>query len=194
MTKLNLRKHHDDSYIDEIRLRTVPRYKDSDISGDEWRTSVVIEFMRKGQVVFSDHRSNMDYATAAVPYLAKTFDQTDRFKLLTDEFEQAVCQQPGCKEPPTHRYAYKRIQVHPSTRHREVFVPELVNPDNYDHPAHALKMKDPGILGRPHIWFCDAHKTRGDAGLEDADDNYDELIDATDAIAAAKAAVAKHAR
>lgn len=34
---------------DEIRIYTVPRYKTSGLSGDEWRISAVTEFYRKGR-------------------------------------------------------------------------------------------------------------------------------------------------
>ncbi len=40
--------------FDEIRLKVVPRYKTSGLSGDEWRTGVLIEFMFKGQVIEED--------------------------------------------------------------------------------------------------------------------------------------------
>jgi hypothetical protein len=37
--------------FDEVRIVTVPRYKISGLSGDEWRISSHIEFYRKGRKV-----------------------------------------------------------------------------------------------------------------------------------------------
>jgi len=37
--------------FDEVRIVTVPRYKTSGMSGDEWRISATIQFMRKGRIV-----------------------------------------------------------------------------------------------------------------------------------------------
>ena len=44
-------RHHDDEWIDEIRIVTVPRFKESELSGDEWRTSVRMQILRKGIVL-----------------------------------------------------------------------------------------------------------------------------------------------
>ncbi len=35
--------------FDEVRIRTVPRWKESGLSGDEWRISATVEFWRKGK-------------------------------------------------------------------------------------------------------------------------------------------------
>jgi hypothetical protein len=42
----NFDHHRSHSYqnVDEVRIATIPRYKTSDISGDEWRISAKIEF------------------------------------------------------------------------------------------------------------------------------------------------------
>ena len=37
--------------FDEVRITTVPRYKMSGLSGDEWRISGKIQLLRKGKVV-----------------------------------------------------------------------------------------------------------------------------------------------
>jgi len=37
--------------FDEVRITTVPRYKMSGLSGDEWRISGKIQLLRKGRVV-----------------------------------------------------------------------------------------------------------------------------------------------
>jgi hypothetical protein len=35
--------------FDEVRIKTVPRYKTSGLSGDEWRISATIQLMLSGQ-------------------------------------------------------------------------------------------------------------------------------------------------
>ena len=45
------RNHHDDEWYDEIRVTTVPRFKTSGLSGDEWRRSAKVTFLRKGIVL-----------------------------------------------------------------------------------------------------------------------------------------------
>ena len=37
--------------FDEVRIVTVPRYKRSDLSGDEWRISAEIQFYRNGVLI-----------------------------------------------------------------------------------------------------------------------------------------------
>lgn len=41
----------DDEFYDEIRITTVPRFKTSELSGDEWRVSTHVVVLRKGRVV-----------------------------------------------------------------------------------------------------------------------------------------------
>jgi hypothetical protein len=49
--------------FDEIRLITVPRYKQSGMSGDEWRISVKAQYFRKGELKFEENISH-DMETA----------------------------------------------------------------------------------------------------------------------------------
>jgi len=37
---------------DEVRIITVPRYKNSELSGAEWRISAEVQFLHKGVVIF----------------------------------------------------------------------------------------------------------------------------------------------
>ena len=56
--------------FDEIRIITVPRYKTSGMSGDEWRISARIEFMRNGQVVNTEGGiRNVETAARHLSYL-----------------------------------------------------------------------------------------------------------------------------
>lgn len=49
--------------FDEIRLKTVERFKDSHYSGSEWRIQVNVEFYRKGELIVTGMlSSNMETA------------------------------------------------------------------------------------------------------------------------------------
>jgi hypothetical protein len=132
--------------FDEIRLKTVPRYTESDLSGDEWRISVSVKFMRKGQVVAAKHYSNMEYAVAflAGDYHSGVDEGKAYFGGIND-----FCDQEGCANQST---------VTLSKKH------------DYCRSGHKTEVSSPTIRK-----FCDEHKTRGDCGLDDADRNYTAL-------------------
>lgn len=149
--KPQLRPHDDDEYVDEVRIRLVPRFKSSNLSGDEWRVSAEIQFLRKGKVLWSRRVHALSDAVAGAPWWLKTWGETDERVLLTPDEERAVCQQPGCSEPATHVYRLKEYQVSKSEGDMKAF-------------------RD---FQPRHIWFCDRHAHRGDCDLEDCDDNYE---------------------
>lgn len=129
--------------FDEIRLKTVPRYKTSGLSGDEWRISVDIEFYRNGKLICTSSVSKMDYAVGYI--FSRYHDAIDNGHAYFAG-DGIHCDQEGCAEPYTVRYrvlnkyeGYSKIPLDtPSYRH-----------------------------------FCDGHKRRGDCGLDDADNNYE---------------------
>ncbi len=41
--------------FDEIRIKIVPRFKESELSGDGWRISCQFEFYRNGDIILTDH-------------------------------------------------------------------------------------------------------------------------------------------
>lgn len=130
--------------FDEIRIRTVPRYKTSGLSGDEWRISAVTEFWRKGRKVYEVGRGNIEYACRLLDadYIKATEGALGFFAGEGD-----VCDQEGCADPATVTYRLKA---------------------RYCREGH--KSEPLGIQIRR---FCDKHKKRGDCGLDDADANYE---------------------
>lgn len=141
----------DSQAFDEIRLVTVPRYKTSGMSGDEWRISVKFEFYRKGEKVHeSGGIRNMETAVAFLP--AEFYRAIDDGKAYFAG-ESDKCDQEGCAETATVTYRLKKEFC----RHGH-------ETDPYDFDKRPLLRK-----------FCERHSTRGDCGLEDADRNY-ELI------------------
>lgn len=138
--------------FDEIRIKTVPRYKTSGLSGDEWRISGLIQLMRKGKVVHEQGMANIEncaYALGFVIMRAK-----DEGKAFFGGGEDGKCDQEGCADNASVFYRVK-----------QAFCTEP-----YEHSPRDL---DRDLVIRQ---FCERHSKRGDCGFDDADSNY-ELID-----------------
>ena len=150
--KPDYKRHSDDEWIDEIRITTVPRYKTSGLSGDEWRVSAKIEILRKGHVLKERGFSKIDYA---VDFLKATMhEMSDEGCVAPKELERK-CFQPGCKADSLVEYRLK---------------------DEY-YPSYGDKMPKREWRQDVRRLFCEKHAQRGDCGLEDSDRNY-ELISA----------------
>lgn len=138
--------------FDEVRITTVPRYKTSGLSGDEWRISAKIEFMRKGKVVHEERSRDIQMACYHVGYLhSKACDDAKGYFAG----EGDACDQEGCSEPATVTYAKKKDYCERCGKPSEIVAITL----NGDRKS----------LRR----FCDRHSTRGDCGLDDCDTNYE---------------------
>lgn len=134
--------------FDKIEIITVPRYKESELSGDEWRISTAVVFYRKGVEI---HRQSAGDIPSATKYLAWFHDQAlwDGKGFFAGEGD--ACDQEGCAETAT--VWLKKIHA-------------------YERDGHKRDI-DPG---RPEYrGFCERHKCRGDCGLDDADVNYVRL-------------------
>lgn len=151
---MNIKRHEDDDIFDDVRIRLVPRYKTSGLSGDEWRVSAILEMRRKGTVIYTRGYRNVETAAAHLPWLLQTV-----LELGDDEIpewikqikrDESLCCQPSCASPATARYRLKK---------------------EFSREGFEGVVSDTG--GGVFRQFCDEHKTRGDCGLEDADRNYD---------------------
>jgi hypothetical protein len=133
--------------FDEVRIITVPRYKTSGLSGDEWRISARIEFLRKGKKVHESVYRNIE--------MACTFLVSEYHRAIDDgkayfAGEGDICDQEGCAEPATVTY---RVLA------------EFCR----DHPhEHKRELTDTVVVRK----FCARHSRRGDASFDDADSNY----------------------
>lgn len=129
--------------FDEVRIITVPRWKESELSGDEWRISAKIQFLRNGVV---RHEESFGTVKAACGFAysehAKAMDGGKAYFAGEDGF----CDQEGCHEKPTIFYQLKK---------------------RYCREGHSSEPLDVEVRA-----FCNRHKTRGDCGLDDADENY----------------------
>lgn len=129
--------------FDEIRIKTIPRYKDSYMSGSEWRIHAETEFYRKGKLVKSVGCSNIQNACYLVG--AKHMEACDNAEGFFAG-ERDICDQEGCCEVATLKHTKKFDYCRDG--HRS------------ENPANAYRL------------FCEKHKTRGGSGFDDADNNY----------------------
>lgn len=133
--------------FDEIRIVTVPRYKESELSGNEWRISAKIELVRKGRVVHEESFGTVESAVRFLPFVhARAQDDGKGYFASEEDF----CDQEGCSEKATVFYKKKMDYC-----------------DRGD--AHPI------LYGDKTRQFCDKHKQRGDCGRDDADSNYTVL-------------------
>ncbi len=151
-------RHHDDEIIDKIEIEIVPRYKESGLSGDEWRVAAVTKLYRKGHLLADRSYSNLEAAIAHIAWLNRVWRESDEDNRWTDflKVEDKLCHQPGCAQKSTRVFELK--QEYDRTRGR------ILNDDDCNFFRNLRS-------------FCKSHAERGDCGLEDADRNY---IDVTD--------------
>ncbi len=141
--------HHDDEFTDEIRLKVVPRYKTSGISGNEWRSSVRIEFVRKGRVFATETASTMHYALLLLgTYYLKAHEPVPQEAL---DHAKGKCDQPGCPDDAVNHFK-KRVE-------RLGGSGETIAVDAHD--------KEREVRSK----YCRRHSQRGDSDREDNDRN-----------------------
>lgn len=153
---LNRALKPDAQAFDEIRIYTVPRCKQSEISGDEWRISANVDFYRNGKIVHSHcGLRDVEAATRLLAYLhGEAIDNGHGYFAGEGEF----CDQEGCKEIATATFKLKNKYCK-SCGTKDQFYAE----------------RDAQIAVRK---FCNRHKRRGDSSLDDMDDNYELLAPA----------------
>lgn len=154
---------HDDEIIDEVQMRTEPRFKTSGMSGDEWRTSVSTLLFRKGKCVAERSYPSMQAACEHLAWFKRTWreDTTDHYDAVWADIlkvEDRMCHQPGCEDRSSVVY---EVQTQYDVRTGAVL-------QCHKHEADVIrKLRS----------FCATHAERGDCGLEDADVNYIDVSD-----------------
>ncbi len=131
--------------FDEVRIVTVPRYKTSGLSGDEWRISAEVQFWRKGILRHTVAHGNIETACGcAYADLMRAIDDGRAYFAGEGNF----CDQEGCSRESTVTYRLRQ---------------------SFCRDGHAAVPR-PTVRK-----FCDVHKKRGDCGLDDSDANYEAL-------------------
>lgn len=145
------KRHGDWEAFDRIELEVVPRYKTSGMSGDEWRTSVLVRFYFKGEVVHERSYSAMKYALMMLGHEWVTKQEPIPSEVI--EIEKTRCDQAGCSAEAVAKYVLKK-----------------------EYSARGELLDSTGLPSWKHYrQFCQKHCERGDCGMEDQDDNYEVL-------------------
>lgn len=137
--------------FDEVRIVTIPRYKTSGMSGDEWRISAKIILMRKGNIVH-ESGSFRNVETAGAFLMAEFYKACDEGKGFFGG-ESDLCDQEGCAEMATVTYRVKKEFSRD-------------NPHEWNRRLEEMVVRK----------FCARHSRRGDCAFDDADENY-EIVD-----------------
>lgn len=138
--------------FDEIRIVTVPRYKTSAYSGDEWRYSARTELLYKGSVIASKYYHDVSSATRDLDsFVQRSAVNQKKIDILENG---GFCDQEGCSEKATTIYRVKKRFCRRGKEH-DNFRPDGAPPDVRQ--------------------FCASHSRRGNCSLEDSDANYEVL-------------------
>jgi len=161
-------RHREDTGYDRVEIDIVPRYKQSHMSGDEWRFSYRARVWWKGFLIGSHSMSTMEHITRTLDHWLNYMNEIIHFNYkkyddgsghegmihFPDHRLQAeYCAQPGCPNKATHTFVKKKTWTRDGCS-------ETTKPN----AVHVIR-------------FCPLHTTRGDCALEDADNNL-ELIEA----------------
>lgn len=135
--------------FDEVRFVTIDRFKESEMSGDEWRISVVMQFFRNGKIVHEVQAAGkMENAMAFAGFLyARACDDGKGYFAGEDNY----CDQEGCPLKATVTYRIK------------------------ERKCSSCGQKEEHYQGNDIAKFCDRHKRRGDSDLTDQDKNYEPV-------------------
>ncbi len=150
-SKYRRERKPDAQAFDEIRIVTVPRYKTSGLSGDEWRISASARFFRKGVQVHEDGRNTL---AGVAKHLAHMLDKATDEGRAYFAGERDVCDQEGCAEKAVVALAMKKERCCNQT--------SVCTPVNE-------------AVGIPVRLFCERHRRRGDCDMTDCDANYYEI-------------------
>lgn len=160
--RISFERHPDDPWYDTCVVETIERWKESELSGDEYRFSYRVSFMRKGHVLLQRSYGSWKAALAFIPGLSYNdapsgADEEYEHSVVIDE-RYTFCFQPGCSEIATREFRIVKL---------------------YDDRGSEVHMsKDTDYRFR----FCDKHGgSRGDCGLLDSDANLIEVAFGSDA-------------
>jgi len=143
--RINCALRPDAQGFDEIRIVTIPRFKESELSGDEWRISARIEFMRNGVIVHTSGARDVETASGMLyGELMRTFDDAKGW-FAGDGIH---CDQEGCSAMATRQYQKVKHFEH-----------------GYERQSFSKEFR--------HL--CGRHSTRGNCSMDDCDANYVEV-------------------
>lgn len=155
MNEMQHVNHPEDERYDAIAIFVVERWKESELSGDEWRFSWVAQFRRKGETVVTVSANKLHWLLMGLEWRAMIAGEEDKVDREAWGRTKDKCDQPGCPEIAT--LFYKRLK-------RYTAQGEELAPSSYHD-------------GNEYRQFCERHRHRGDCDLDDADHNYATILD-----------------
>lgn len=201
--KGQFRRHADDEWFDEIllvgedgpvlRIWTRPRYKTSDLSGDEWRVSAEVEVLQGDEWVKITHMNALEYATHGLFH--KMHDQPAKVQrqpvmridllrkgtvLVSKEYEEPLPLLTVAGLLAWEFIIMRETHVIPEDwdDKRWCFQPGCANEAVSTYRIERLYCRYCGAT--QETWgqsnyrrFCQVHLRRGDCGMEDSDYNYE---------------------
>ena len=147
--RVSFDRHEDDEWYDEVHVTVRERWKESELSGDEWRFSYVAEFKRKGEVHKTLTAHKLEWLLPKIAAHQSFAPAGDDEGAPKDDHER--CFQPGCTALATVEYRKRK---------------DWCSRCGQSHEADWQDQRRR---------FCDKHLRRGDCGLDDADANYEEV-------------------
>lgn len=162
---------NDDEMFDRVEITSVERWKESELSGDEWRFTFLGYFYSHGVLMMTRHGGSIqDVVLSAGHWFrnSRSMDEPDEIKEQWAKSKAEVedrCAQPGCANPWVVLY-------HPKKKYSKQGESLGLHWDD----RQALSEGKPSLGWLAVRGFCNTHKYRGDCDLEDADENY-ELIE-----------------
>ena len=144
LNNLYHKRCHNYEVYDKLSLEVVPRYKTSELSGDEWRISVHAKWFFKGVLIKETTYHDMQAALMMLP--GEWLNEVPIPGGILAK-ERQSCDQPGCSQKAVGRLQLKR---------------ETDAQGNWLEPTSLM----------PYRQFCLTHIERGDCSREDCDDNY----------------------
>ena len=140
--------HPDDERFDEIHISVVERWKESELSGDEWRFSYLAEIKHKGEIIIRITASTLDWLLKGLQWRIQIAGEKSEFDPHAWDRTRDKCDQPGCANVATIFYQLKK-----------------------DYSRQGDELVDKGNI-KYYRQFCPNHKRRGDCGLSDSAQNY----------------------
>lgn len=147
--------HPDDERFDQVVISIVERWKESELSGDEWRFNYMVQGWRKGEIIVTRSvGSDLNRAIAGLRGYLDTFPADgDVFDREAFERTKSKCDQPGCINEATIFFECNKLY----TKQGQEIVKQAYQ--------------------RFYRQFCEMHRERGDCALDDADHNYTPIAD-----------------
>ena len=205
---IECRRHPDDEYWDLVQVvsesvmlqfEVVPRYKVSDLSGDEWRVSTKLVLRTPEEILYETRFCSMDdalnYGSNVVWEKAKRFLESKNTELIIARKNRILLK----KQFNVFGDAAIGCEWHIRTANEQSKGwNNLSNDDERTlctqagcarSPVCLFKLKkfqisttdsvmiEPDEIWQPkYRWFCEKHTVRGDCGMEDCDSNYEVII------------------